>query len=256
MGQKEEKYDVVVLGSGIGGLCSAALLANKGYKTLVVEKLPIIGGRCATLNYKGFKVPAGLIGVPMAGVLRSIFDEVGAEFDVAPSSIPPKYLLDKEIIDMPPDRPDAILSRLCTDKKEVELLQRGIKRALTWNPPSNEIPLLDFILQYTRNENLINYFSGNCDMFLSAGAHEGSAREYFQSLTGSLQDFKVRGIARGGSINLMKALRRVIEARGGKVITQCRAKKGGWSGGSPGCALTARIVVEDIKNRFKPGQSI
>lgn len=71
MGQKHKKYDVVVLGSGIGGLCSAALLANKGYKTLVIEKLPIIGGRCSTLTYKGFKIPTGVVAVPMSGTLTT-----------------------------------------------------------------------------------------------------------------------------------------------------------------------------------------
>ena len=33
------KYDVVVIGSGMGGLCSAALLAHYGYKPLCVESL-------------------------------------------------------------------------------------------------------------------------------------------------------------------------------------------------------------------------
>ncbi|GAI07224.1 unnamed protein product [marine sediment metagenome] len=36
---QQQKYDVVVIGSGIGGLCAAALLSYRGYKTLVVEKL-------------------------------------------------------------------------------------------------------------------------------------------------------------------------------------------------------------------------
>ena len=34
---QSEKYDVVVVGSGIGGLGAAALLSHWGYKTLVVE---------------------------------------------------------------------------------------------------------------------------------------------------------------------------------------------------------------------------
>ena len=35
---KQQKYDVVVVGSGIGGLCAGALLAHRRYKTLVVEQ--------------------------------------------------------------------------------------------------------------------------------------------------------------------------------------------------------------------------
>ena len=33
-------FVVVVVGAGMGGLCSAALLTHYGYKTLVAEKLP------------------------------------------------------------------------------------------------------------------------------------------------------------------------------------------------------------------------
>ena len=35
-----EKYDVAIIGAGIGGICAAALLAHAGYKVLVVENLP------------------------------------------------------------------------------------------------------------------------------------------------------------------------------------------------------------------------
>ncbi len=226
MGQKQEKYDAVVLGSGIGGLCSAALLANKGYKTLVVEKLPIIGGRCSTLKYKGFKIPTGVVAVPMSGVLRSIFDDVGANFDVSPITVPPKYLIDKRIIDEPSDgQPLSILSRFCSDEKEVSMLKRGIEKAGTWNAPSNETTLLDFLHQYTGNKNIISYFNNKCDIFFTVGAHEVSAREYFLSHTGSLKDFQPIGFANQGSISLMKALKKAIEAKQGRVLTQCRAKK-------------------------------
>ncbi|MBA3036028.1 MAG: NAD(P)/FAD-dependent oxidoreductase [Desulfobacterium sp.] len=226
MSQKQEKYDVVILGSGIGGLCCAALLANKGYKTLVAEKMPMIGGRCSTLAYKGFKIPTGVVAVPMSGVLKSVFDEVGADFDVSPITVLPKYLIDNKIIDEPADgQPLSILSCFCTDKKEVSMLQKGIERAQTWNAPSNETSLLDFLYQYTKNENLISYFNNKCDIFFTVGAHEASAREYFLSHTGILKDFQPIGFANQGSISLMKALKKVIEDKGGKVLTQCRAKK-------------------------------
>ena len=39
-----ERYDVVVIGAGIGGLAAAALLAKKGMKTLLLEKEDQVGG--------------------------------------------------------------------------------------------------------------------------------------------------------------------------------------------------------------------
>ncbi len=41
-------HDVIVIGSGIGGLGVAALLAHAGYKTLVLEKNDRIGGACSS----------------------------------------------------------------------------------------------------------------------------------------------------------------------------------------------------------------
>ena len=42
------KYDIVIIGSGLGGLTSGAYLAKKGKKVLVLESHNIVGG-CATV---------------------------------------------------------------------------------------------------------------------------------------------------------------------------------------------------------------
>jgi all-trans-retinol 13,14-reductase len=45
----KEKFDVIVIGSGLGGLTAATLLARKGIKMLVVEKKNQLGGRFSTI---------------------------------------------------------------------------------------------------------------------------------------------------------------------------------------------------------------
>lgn len=60
MKDQEEEYDVVVIGSGIGGLSCGSLLATAGRKVLVVESHYEIGG-CAheyAVNMKGQTVPS------------------------------------------------------------------------------------------------------------------------------------------------------------------------------------------------------
>lgn len=53
----ETKYDVVVIGSGVGGMGAAALLAkNYNQKVLVLEKSPFIGGRTLSFVGKGNKM--------------------------------------------------------------------------------------------------------------------------------------------------------------------------------------------------------
>ena len=43
-------YDVLVVGSGIGGMESALKLGDMGYRVLVVEKAPSVGGRMVLLS--------------------------------------------------------------------------------------------------------------------------------------------------------------------------------------------------------------
>ncbi len=43
-------YDVLVVGSGIGGMESALKLGDMGYKVLVVEKEPSVGGKMILLS--------------------------------------------------------------------------------------------------------------------------------------------------------------------------------------------------------------
>ena len=39
-----KKYDIVIIGSGLGGLCSAFMLAKEGYSVCVLEKNRQLGG--------------------------------------------------------------------------------------------------------------------------------------------------------------------------------------------------------------------
>ena len=67
---KSENYDIIIIGSGLGGLTVATLLSRKGFKTLVVESRSRIGGRFSTFEYEGFKLPTGAILIPDGWVIK------------------------------------------------------------------------------------------------------------------------------------------------------------------------------------------
>ncbi|MHA1786326.1 MAG: NAD(P)-binding protein [Candidatus Helarchaeota archaeon] len=46
------KYDAIIIGAGIGGLAVNAVLVSNGYKTLLIEKNNIVGGRCSGFTQK------------------------------------------------------------------------------------------------------------------------------------------------------------------------------------------------------------
>ncbi len=43
-----EQYDVVIIGSGLGGLACGTILAKEGYKVCILEKNKQIGGNLQT----------------------------------------------------------------------------------------------------------------------------------------------------------------------------------------------------------------
>ena len=57
----QDKYDVIVVGAGIGGITAGALLANKGLSVLVIEQHYLPGGVCSTVKRKGVAMDALII---------------------------------------------------------------------------------------------------------------------------------------------------------------------------------------------------
>jgi len=64
---KHDDYDVIVVGAGMGGLTSAALLSQHGYKVLVAEQQEQIGGFCTSFERNGFTFNVGVADVSGLG---------------------------------------------------------------------------------------------------------------------------------------------------------------------------------------------
>ncbi len=57
---REGDYDVIIVGSGIGGLTCGALLSKRGYRVLVLEQHYQVGGYCSSFKRRGFTFNSGV----------------------------------------------------------------------------------------------------------------------------------------------------------------------------------------------------
>jgi phytoene dehydrogenase-like protein len=79
----DRETDIVVIGSGIGGLSCAALLARYGFEVTVCESHSIPGGAAHAFERNGFKFDSGpslysgLSYSPSANPLRQVLDAIG-----------------------------------------------------------------------------------------------------------------------------------------------------------------------------------
>ncbi len=75
------KYDIIIIGAGLGGLTTGATLAKKGKKVLVLEQHNIPGGAATTYTRKGIKFEVGLHemdwGTPNRDMKALVFKKLG-----------------------------------------------------------------------------------------------------------------------------------------------------------------------------------
>jgi len=79
-------YEVVVVGGGIGGLTTAALLAARGVNVCLLERQPNVGGCVAAFEKFGysFESGAGLYALWGGG---EIHDRIFSELPVSPPEV-------------------------------------------------------------------------------------------------------------------------------------------------------------------------
>ena len=84
-----QAVDVVVIGSGVGGLCCAALLAKYGYRVTVCESHAIAGGAAHSFERDSYKFDSGpslysgLSSSPTNNPLRQVLDAIDEDIEWA-----------------------------------------------------------------------------------------------------------------------------------------------------------------------------
>ena len=236
---KSGRYDVTVIGSGAGGIFSAALLAHRGYKVLLLEKMEQLGGRFSTEEYQGYKLPTGAILLHTKGSTEDIFNEIGLKFDVRDASgvslwidgawheLPDKgqikFLL--SILNIAGAEQAKILShfaqKVASDK--ISTAFKWIKKGKSVEEP---LSFRDWLKQATDNEKVLQIFHSLTSAYSTVNDYEYPVSHWFAYISkggqGGMSNF---GVSPKGNIALVKSLAEVVTTHGGDVWTGCPAKK-------------------------------
>ncbi len=78
---RPENKRVVVIGAGLGGLATAALLAHEGRKVTVCERSEQAGGKMGRLELDGFRFDTGPSLVTLPRVFRELFEALDERID-------------------------------------------------------------------------------------------------------------------------------------------------------------------------------
>ncbi|MFC2018210.1 phytoene desaturase family protein [Chloroflexota bacterium] len=219
---KQLKYDVVVIGSGLGGLTSAALLSKAGCKVLVTEKLPFLGGRCATLDYHGYKFPIGMASVEDE-IHGELCREVGAEFELHVHD--PMYYFrvrGKEFSAPAPGILKTMIREASGDDAETKRVYQAYKRALAWAEPSYSMSVEEWLKQYSDNPIVLGVFQCTLGILSGMRISEIPAGEYIRMLK-EIGFAHTEGFLPLGGGSMSDALVRAIKRMGGEVWTRCPA---------------------------------
>lgn len=268
--------NVVVIGSGIGGLTTGAFLAKQGMRVTVIEKHYQIGGYAHNFSRKGFTWEAAVHTVPLSdkGVVRSILAQLGINDKIETVSHHEMYRVsspDGEFV-MPAEKEDVKkylyetfpeekkgLDAFFVDMEEVYdnmfTLFEPVKRGYNDKDPDFaakfQAKSFQRYLDETFATDRLKNFIGGQWPFVAITPEKGAC--LFMSMLFATHYFNGSHTIRGGFAKLADALASVIVDAGGEVVVReavqsirCKGKSATLVETSSGKKYEADLVVSNI----------
>lgn len=219
------KYDVIIVGGGLGGLTSGAKLATEGKKVLLLEQHDRPGGCATTFKRKDFTMEVGLHemdGLHPSDPKTKIFNDLGVFDKVEFLELPEFYRFVNERHDIViPHNPELAIKRLLQAFPEEE---KGIntyfehllnaRKILKQRRGMEDISVGHFLDEIIRNNDLKLVLLGNLGYF-----HDDPyslSFSYYLNAQGAYYNGRANFV-KGGSQQLSNALMEIIEENGGVV---------------------------------------
>ena len=223
-----EKKDVIVIGSGIGGSGIAALLAHRGFNVTLLERLNFIGGRCCSRERDGFILDLGVHTFSQAGagalgeILRKCDKDDQEMIKWSYTKDPTQKLsyLGEQMVDFPKHvgklgaNSDIYMNIMHTivkmSSEEIDLLYN--------------VSLKEWIDRFTKDEVIHNIFIYISELYFIVPYWETPAGEFIRSMQDQAKK-RASGYPEGGCSVIPGSYIKVLEENGGKLRTGVGVKK-------------------------------
>ena len=219
-----EKYDVIIVGSGIGGLAAGIQLAHKGRKVLIFEKNSIPGGRLSSYVKDGFTLDFGvhMISRGNSGPVAECLARVGIHDAIKFTSVRPIVSFNGKLFKFPHDLkemvPEADFDALVRFMKDCKTATEEEIRALDY------ITIKEFLNRYTDNEVIHTCVSRIGSVYCALPSWIESAGEFVRCMTWEAEA-KATGYPEGGCIAITNAYLEGIRTFGGEIRLKTPVEK-------------------------------
>ncbi|GAB3377600.1 FAD-dependent oxidoreductase [Spongiibacter taiwanensis] len=242
-------FDVIVIGAGAGGLFSAALLAHKGYRTLLVEASDIVGGRASTRIKDGFAINTGALGIELGTEFEAAFRRIGADLNVRQPGIGIVIRLGRRDLNIASGFNGALV-------RGATHLGRWGTRLFPGMAPRPGESTLAWVQRFSTHPTLLGTVHNFCGSIFAAAPADIPADLFFNYVT-TKGAFKKFGFPPGGTLAVWHPLIERFQQMGGTLWLNTTATDISFD--DCGCAstvqlrrdgethtLTTRAVVSDI----------
>jgi prolycopene isomerase len=156
-----DRWDVIIVGAGVGGLTAASMLVRSGLRVLILERNPHPGGTAYGYHRKGFTFPMGPLGFSTPRLIRETLKILDGD-DL--KLLPVQYRIKAFDLEIPVSLTFSRLSEELTglfpeEGKSVKQFFKGMEEIVSAmqlpdNPPNRSL------LEETSKKSALEYLSG------------------------------------------------------------------------------------------------
>lgn len=246
--------EIIIIGGGVGGLCSAARLLKEGAKVTVLEKEDRVGGRAHRIEKDGYTFDMGPTLLMMTDVLYDTFQYCGKDFNdyIELIQLEPNYQVayaDKTKITMSSNLPRLAKELAKIDPKAPEqcyrffgdvsamyrisrdgFIDKNFDKLTDFINPKSGMELMkkrglsklyNFVSHYFKDERLRQLFSFQ-SMYLGVSPHEAAA---VYSMVSYMETGLGIWYPKGGMYSLSLALEKLVKDMGGQIRTSTAVER-------------------------------